>query len=105
MSIIVLMKSTAVPEPVAARLARLGAAIASARVQRDWSQVDLAQRIGASRRTLVNLEAGAPGVALSTALHAAWLLNVSLDDASVAAPLEPERRRRSRRSAEPDLDF
>ena len=92
MSIILLMKSATLPEPVAARLARLGAAIAAARIQKDWSQIELAQRLGTSRRTLVNLEAGAPGVALGTALHAAWLLNVSLDGtASAAAPERPSR--------------
>jgi transcriptional regulator with XRE-family HTH domain len=105
MSIILLMKANLPPEPVAARLARLGAAVAAARLQRDWSQIELAQRLGTSRRTLVNLEAGAPGVALGTALHAAWLLNVSLDGAAAAAVPEQPFRRRSRRVAEPDLDF
>jgi DNA-binding XRE family transcriptional regulator len=97
------MKPEIASAPINARLARLGAAIAAARAQRDWSQAELAQRIGASRRTLVNLEAGAPGVALGTALHAAWLLNVSLDEAAVSPPAA--QKRRSRRAAEPDLDF
>lgn len=97
------MKPPQLPLAVSAHLQRLGARLATARVRKGWSQLELAQRIGASRRTLVNLEAGQPGVALGTALQAAQLLDVSLDDhrPEFSAP----RSRVSRRVLGPDLDF
>lgn len=98
------------PHALRALLNRLGSKLAAARVAKGWSQEDLAQRVGASRRTVVNIEAGSPGAAVGTVLHIAWLLEVRLDDGPAWTVLEPGNRRRvsssrSRRKDLVDLDF
>jgi len=61
----------------------LAASIRAARLRRGWTEAELAERVGVSRPTIVNLEAGKPGVALGTVLEAATLVGVPLftDDA------------------------
>jgi len=56
----------------------LGAQIAQARRARAWTGAELAERLGVSRRTVSNLERGAPNVTLGTAFEAATLLGISL---------------------------
>jgi transcriptional regulator with XRE-family HTH domain len=61
----------------------LAASIRAARLGRGWTEADLAERVGVSRPTIVNLEAGRSGVAIGTVLEAATLVGVPLfsDDA------------------------
>lgn len=61
----------------------LADSIRAARIRRGWTEAELAERLGVSRPTVVNLEAGQPGVALGTVLEAAALVGVPLftDDA------------------------
>lgn len=98
------------PYAIRALLDRLGQRLAAARIEKGWSQQDLARRVAASRRTVVNIEAGSPGAAVGTVLHIAWLLEVRLDDGPGRALSQPEARRRvsARRGAAKnpvDLDF
>ena len=104
------MEAISYPHAIRALLNRLGHRLAAARVAKGWSQQDLARRVAASRRTVVNIEAGSPGVAVGTVLHIAWLLDVRLDDGPGRMLSEPEVRRRisPRRGAQKnpvDLDF
>jgi len=98
---IILLIVQTVPHVIEQQLRRFGAAIATARAARGWSQAELARRAGLSRRTLVNLESGAPGVAWGTVLHLAWLLELPLP----APPAERGSRRARRRAPTPDLNF
>jgi transcriptional regulator with XRE-family HTH domain len=96
------------PHAIRARLGRLGERLAAARLAKNWSQAELAQRIGTSRRTIVNIEAGFPGAAVGTVLHIAWLLQVPLDDAAARMPSISARRRAGGRSSahkRADLEF
>lgn len=104
------MESVSHPHSIRALLSRLSQKLAEARVVRGWSQAELARRVGASRRTIVNIEAGFPGAAIGTVLHIAWLLDVRIDDAPGRSPVEERVRRRvsSRKAAakQPvDLEF
>lgn len=83
----------------------LAASIRAARLRRGWTEADLAERVGVSRPTIVNVEAGHSGVAIGTVLEAATLVGVPLftDDAerraaygalkSTELALLPERAR------------
>jgi DNA-binding XRE family transcriptional regulator len=55
---------TRLPLPVERAITRLGHNIALARRRRSMSQAMLAERIGASLKTVQRLEDGAPGIAL-----------------------------------------
>lgn len=95
------------PQPIVQRLRRQGERLAAARSRRGWTQAELAQRLGSSRRTIVNLESGQPGVAWGTVIHAFWLLDLSLDDNAygIAEPSPSRHRARGRKSGTIDLDF
>ncbi|MDR3418319.1 MAG: helix-turn-helix domain-containing protein [Nevskia sp.] len=102
------MNSLTYPHTIRALLVRLGQKLAAARVAKGWSQAEIARRVGASRRTILNIEAGSPGAAIGTVLHLAWLLDVRVDD----APARQEPSARVRRRAAPgksvrpvDLEF
>jgi transcriptional regulator with XRE-family HTH domain len=56
----------------------LATSIRAARLRRGWTEAELAERVGVSRPTIVNLEAGRPGVAVGTVLEAATLVGVPL---------------------------
>lgn len=110
MCIILHMDAMQYPHAIRALLDRLGQKLAVARVAKGWSQQDLARRVAASRRTVVNIEAGFPGAAVGTVLHIAWLLDVRMDDTPGFKPPEAGVRRRvsPRASAQRklvDLDF
>lgn len=53
-----------------ATLARLGQTVRQARLRRNWSQTELAGRIGASRQSVVSLEKGDTGISLGLLLKA-----------------------------------
>jgi transcriptional regulator with XRE-family HTH domain len=68
------MKFTSpIPLPVNRSLARLGDAVSRARRRRQFTQQDLASRIGASITTVQRMEAGHPGTAI---VHIARALQV-----------------------------
>lgn len=68
------MKTTSpTPLPVVRSLSRLGEALSLARRRRRFTQLDLAQRIGASINTVRRMEAGHQGTAL---IHVARALQV-----------------------------
>ena len=81
------------PLEVAQAARALGGRIRVARSRRQMSQDELAQACGVSRKTLAALEAGAPGVALSTLLAALWKLGLLSTAAAVADPDSDEHGR------------
>lgn len=97
-------------------LAILGLLVAEGRRRRGWTEVELADRVGVSPKTLRKVEAGDGTVALGTAFEAAALVGVALvadpsDLPTVRARLAdrlavlPQRVRASDRSGEVDDDF
>src|SRR5262249_35002157 len=56
----------------------LGTQIKHARLERRWSQTDLAARIGVDFRTLASVERGMPNVAVGTVFNAAFTVGVNL---------------------------
>jgi transcriptional regulator with XRE-family HTH domain len=79
------MRSTLhLPAPVSAQLRRIGAGIQTARLRRNMSQEELAERIGVSFHTVRHMEKGKPGTAIGTYAHALWVLGI-LDTLSSAA--------------------
>lgn len=107
------------PRPGAADAAAvLGQQIKSARVAREWTASELAERIGVGRRTVAAIEAGDPAVSLGNAFNAADILGVPLFGAEDRAELArlrreggdrlallPTRVDKPRKKAEPDDDF
>lgn len=98
-------------------LAVLGNQIRLARHAREWTAADLADRIGVSPRTLLAVEAGAPGTAIGTVFNAATVVGLPLFGVEDRAELARMRRRGEERLAlipsrvyspglgEPDADF
>lgn len=72
------------PSPVSAEIRRIGAGIRTARLRRNMSQEELAERIGVSFHTVRHMESGKPGTAIGTYVHAMWVLGI-LDTLSSAA--------------------
>jgi DNA-binding XRE family transcriptional regulator len=68
----------ALPVSVRESLKKLGELIVCARKEKRWTQEELAKRIGVNRMTVVRIEKGAPEVATSWYLTAAWLLNLPI---------------------------
>ena len=58
--------------------ALLGSRVREGRLERRWTQAELAERIGASAETLAKVERGDPTVALGIAFEAARLVGVPL---------------------------
>jgi transcriptional regulator with XRE-family HTH domain len=93
----------------------LGAQVRQARIQRDWTVRELADRAGISVPTLLKVEHGDPSVALGTAFDLAVLTGVPLffdDRARLASEASRAQERavllgqRVRPSIEqPDYDF
>lgn len=79
-------KSPHVPSPVAAELRRIGSGIQTARLRRNMSQEELAERIGVSFHTVRHMENGKPGTAFGTYVHALWVLGILRTLSSAADP-------------------
>jgi transcriptional regulator with XRE-family HTH domain len=86
------------PETVRDAASLLGAQIRQARVERKWTILQLAERAGISKNTVVKVEHGDPTVALGTAFDLAVLVGVPLffED---RARLASESRRAQDRAA------
>lgn len=81
-----------VPSPAAAdALALIGARIRIARHEHRWTAAQLATRIGVSRKTVLALEAGHPGVAVGVVFNAAVEVAVPLFGAGSPGELATER--------------
>ncbi len=74
------------PSPVSAEIRRIGAGIRTARLRRNMSQEELAERIGVSFHTVRHMEGGKPGTAFGTYVHALWVLGILDTLASAADP-------------------
>lgn len=95
----------------------LGGQIKRARIERRWSQTDLAARIGVDFKTLAAAEKGSPNVAIGTVFNAAFTVGVDLfgldgDDLALARrrgeetlALLPKYSRAVGRKDENDDDF
>lgn len=71
-------RGVAVSRASADALRVLGNQIRLARHARGWTIADLAARTDASRRTIANIESGAPTVAIGTVFNAAFTVGVNL---------------------------
>ena len=65
-----------IPDPLLGLLSRMGSDLSAARRTRQMSQDDLAGRLNLSRRTLIRMERGDPGVSLGAYATAAWVLGL-----------------------------
>lgn len=73
------------PAKVRETVARLGANIAAARINRRWRQKDLAAKLGVDRRVIMRLESGELGVGIGPYVAALWALGLSGDVANLAS--------------------
>jgi transcriptional regulator with XRE-family HTH domain len=92
----------------------LGGLIRAARIERRWTQKDLAERVGVAPYTIRKVEHGDLGVALGTVFEAAVVCGVPLFEAQPSRLAAEERHladrltllpKRSRRPVEVDDDF
>lgn len=58
----------------------LGAQIRTGRARRGWTQARLAERVGVSKLTIINIERGEPSVSIGSVFEAAALTGVTLYD-------------------------
>ena len=78
------------PLEVSDALKRLGANIRLARVRRQMTQAELARACQMTPKTLHDLEAGAPGIAISKVFSVLWVLGLIADAAALANPENDE---------------
>jgi DNA-binding XRE family transcriptional regulator len=71
-------KTAGLPPNVRESLKEIGTLIACARKEKQWTQAELAKRIGVNRMTLGRIEKGAPEVAIGWYLTATWLLGLPI---------------------------
>jgi DNA-binding XRE family transcriptional regulator len=71
-------KTAALPLNIREALKEIGGLIACARKEKQWTQVELAKRIGINRMTVGRIEKGAPEVAIGWYLTSAWLLGLPI---------------------------
>jgi transcriptional regulator with XRE-family HTH domain len=75
-----------VPAQVGRELERIGLGIETARLRRNMSQQELADRVGVSIHTIRAVEAGKAGTAIGSYAHALWVLGLIGTLSSVADP-------------------
>lgn len=102
------------PSEVNDLLRSYGDRVRTARMRRQWSQAELAERMAVERRTVSRLEKGNPGVGVGALLAALWVLDLWDTARNVAEPaadkvgvfLEKQRapKRAGRRKVK-ELDF
>jgi transcriptional regulator with XRE-family HTH domain len=74
------------PAAVVQTVARLGANIAAARINRQWRQEDLAVKAGVTRRVIIRIEDGQLGVGVGAYVAALWAMGLHQDVADIASP-------------------
>lgn len=90
-------------------MATLGRRLRAARLRRNWSQAEMAQRAGVTRKTYAAIEAGDSGVSIGCLLKSLSILGYPerlgalLDADPIGADLERETGRR-RSSAKVDVE-
>ena len=102
------------PLEVSEAIKLLGENIRAARVRRELTQEELAQRCQIARKTLYAIERGSPGIALGTVYSVLWTLGL-LDSARELAHRDKDehgkileaarQKQRVRSPALPDNDF
>lgn len=80
------LSAASAPAAVRQAVARLGANIASARVNRRWRQEDLAAKAGVTRGVIIRVEAGHLGVGIGAYVAALWALGLHHEVAELASP-------------------
>jgi DNA-binding XRE family transcriptional regulator len=73
------------PAAVTQAVARLGARIAAARINRRWRQQDLALKAGVSRQVIIRIEDGHLGVGIGAYVAALWGMGLHEDIAALAS--------------------
>jgi DNA-binding XRE family transcriptional regulator len=66
------------PLPVRHAIKELGMLIVTGRKEKQFTQAELAERVGVGRMTIVRMEHGAPEVAIGYYLTAAWILGLPI---------------------------
>ncbi|MBN3729525.1 helix-turn-helix domain-containing protein [Burkholderia sp. Tr-20390] len=74
----------------------LGETVALARRARGWTQADLAEKMGSSVNTVVNIEKGRPSVSFGQILNALWVMDL-LD--GIRDAVRPEQSAEIQRAA------
>lgn len=59
-------------------LQAFGKLLALCRKERQWRQIDIANRIGISRQTIARIEKGDPSISIGLYFAAAWLLDLPI---------------------------
>lgn len=80
------MSQKLVPYQVETTLKQLGSNIRTARVRRNVSLKDMADRLGVHRSVLRDVENGRPGTAISAYLGMLWAMDLMQEMQTVAAP-------------------
>lgn len=80
------LRPESAPASVVHAVARLGANIAAARINRRWRQEDLAAKAGVTRRVIIRVEAGKLGVGIGAYVAALWALGLHQDVGDLASP-------------------
>lgn len=105
---------TAPPYAVELALKRLGANLRTARLRRNMTIEDVAQKIGTGLRVVADAERGKPSTGIAVYAALLWTLDLLHQVDEVAAPDHDEAgkalaltrdRRRARAKSEPDNDF
>jgi DNA-binding XRE family transcriptional regulator len=74
------------PAAVTQTVARLGANIAAARINRRWRQQDLAEKVGVSRQVIIRIEDGHLGVGIGAYVATLWAMGLHADVGTLAGP-------------------
>ncbi len=80
------LRSETAPAAVTQTVARLGANIAAARINRRWRQQDLAVKAGVSRQVIIRVEGGHLGVGIGAYVAALWAMGLQADVGTLAGP-------------------
>jgi transcriptional regulator with XRE-family HTH domain len=67
----------ATPQSILDSIKRVGENVRAARLRRQWTEEELAQKAGISRLTLRSLERGSPGVGLSALVSTLWAMGLN----------------------------
>jgi transcriptional regulator with XRE-family HTH domain len=106
--------SQAPPYPVEQALARLGENLRTARIRRNFTIDEVAQKIGTGRRAVMDAEKGKPSTGVAVYLALLWVYDLLSQLSDVANPAKDaqgltlvarKEKTRARKSAELDNDF